>query len=150
MIRFTVIGQPEPAGSKRGFSVGGKVRIVDANRKAAPWKQAVACAGWDAMEGRQPITGPVEASFTFYRVRSAGHYGTGRNAGKLKASAPTAPYTRPDVLKLTRGAEDALSGICYRDDAQIVSERLDKRWGRPARVEIEISEWTVDSPGDED
>lgn len=49
-----------------------------------------------------------------------------------------APATRPDVLKLARCAEDSLTGIVWRDDAQIVEEHLFKYWGEPARVEIEI------------
>jgi len=43
------------------------------------------------------------------------------------------------VLKLARGVEDALSGILYMDDAQIVSERLTKLYGSPARVEITVT-----------
>jgi len=33
---------------------------------------------------------------------------------------------------------DAVSGIVYEDDKQIVSVRGEKRYGYPARVEVEI------------
>jgi Holliday junction resolvase RusA-like endonuclease len=46
---------------------------------------------------------------------------------------------KPDVLKLARAVEDALTGILYRDDAQIVTEVLRKRYGDPPRVEIRLS-----------
>jgi Holliday junction resolvase RusA-like endonuclease len=35
--------------------------------------------------------------------------------------------------------EDALSGVTYRDDAQIVDERLRKHFGEPARVVITLT-----------
>ena len=38
----------------------------------------------------------------------------------------------PDVLKLARGVEDALTGIVWRDDAQIVNESLNKVVGAAA------------------
>src|SRR5207244_637695 len=90
---------------------------------------------------QDPLTGPVVIHFTFYRQRPAAHYGTGRNSGTLKASAPVYPTTRPDALKLARGVEDALTGIVYRDDAQIVEERLFKRYGRPG---CEVKVWRVE------
>jgi len=40
-----------------------------------------------------------------------------------------------------RAVEDALKGVVYVDDAQIVSELLDKRWGEPARVEVVIIDY---------
>jgi predicted short-subunit dehydrogenase-like oxidoreductase (DUF2520 family) len=42
------------------------------------------------------------------------------------------------VLKLARGVEDALTGIVWRDDAQIVVEHLEKRYGSPARCEVRV------------
>lgn len=39
----------------------------------------------------------------------------------------------PDVLKLARGVEDALTGIVWRDDAQIVNESLSKVVVAPPR-----------------
>lgn len=42
------------------------------------------------------------------------------------------------MLKLARAAEDALTGILWRDDAQICDEVIRKRYGEPARVEIEV------------
>jgi Holliday junction resolvase RusA-like endonuclease len=47
----------------------------------------------------------------------------------LKGSAPEWPVARPDALKLARAAEDALTGIVWADDAQIVVERLGKVFG---------------------
>ena len=79
-----------------------------------------------------------------YRPRPSNHFGTGKNAGVRKDSAPYFPIVRPDVLKIARGIEDALTGVIYRDDSQIVDEHLMKRYGEPARVEIIVEEVTDD------
>ena len=42
------------------------------------------------------------------------------------------------MLKLARAVEDAMSGVVYRDDAQVVTEVLRKRYGEPARAEVAI------------
>lgn len=138
MIRFTVYGTAEPAGSKRAFVVGGKARVTDANRKSAPWKQEVASQGAEAMErdGHLMLGGPLAVRFSIYVPRPAGHFGK----KGLLPSARVFPTVKPDLLKLARGLEDALTGICWRDDAQIVTEHLFKLYGEPARVEVQIRE----------
>ena len=135
-LRFIVYGQAEPAGSKR--SVGHR-RIIDANPKAADWKRHVAQHVGAAYDGQELLTGPLSVEMVFYRPRPANHYGTGRNQGVVKKSAPEYPTTRPDCLKLGRGVEDSLTGIIWADDSQIVDEHLSKLYGSPARVEITVT-----------
>jgi Holliday junction resolvase RusA-like endonuclease len=144
MIAFTVLGLPQAAGSKRHVGNG---RIIDSNPKAREWKNMVADAalqetGWslaDVAAGRDPVLldGPLAVRFIFHLPRPKGHFLASRelNAQGRRQYAPT---VRPDVLKLARAVEDALTGVVWRDDAQIVSEWIQKRYGEPARVEIEI------------
>lgn len=136
-IRIVIRGKAEPAGSKTGFVIPGtkRVSIVDANKKAKPWKQGVAADACDQYKG-EPLTCAVDVLMVFTMPRPKGHYGTGRNAQLLKENAPLQPTVAPDVLKLARGVEDALTGIVYRDDAQIVNEALQKRYGETPMVEI--------------
>lgn len=134
-LAFTVHGTPQPAGSKRAFFRGGRAIVVDANKKTRPWKDQVAQIAGEAMAGRQLMRGPLWLILRFYVRRPKGHFGR----KGLLPSAPAHPTTKPDVLKLARGVEDALSGVCYVDDAQIVAEELWKEYG-PERVEIEIRE----------
>lgn len=134
-IAFTVFGQPQTAGSKKGFfNKGlGRVQIVDANPNSRLWKEAVSSAARENYKG-DLLRCPLKVTFTFYTPRPKGHFGT----KGLRPSAPKYPATRPDVLKLSRAVEDALSKVIYEDDSQIVSETLHKRFGEPARVEITI------------
>lgn len=138
-FNLTVYGAAAPAGSKRAVvnPSSGRAFVIDANKNVAAWKREVRQAAGEAFHG-ELYTGPVSVEFTFYRVRPKGHYGTGRNDGVLKASAPAYPTQAPDALKLARGVEDALTGLVYRDDAQIVDEVIRKRYGSPARVELTV------------
>jgi hypothetical protein len=79
-----------------------------------------------------------------YNVGEQGaDYGTGRNANVLKDWAKDAkPTAKPDLLKLGRAVEDAMSGIIYRDDSQIVEEALLKHYGDKPGVDIIIEKIT--------
>jgi len=84
------------------------------------------------------ITGPLYVQLFYGMKRPKSHYGTGRNSGKLKASAPKYPDKKPDIDNFEKFVFDCLSGVVYRDDAQIVSCLHDKRYSENPRVEIEI------------
>lgn len=134
MISFSVFGKPAPAGSKRGFvnrRTGGVI-ITDDSKNSRPWKAMVTDAAVRAMNGRSLLDGPLMLSLKFVLPRPKGHFGK----RGLRSSAPAIPTVKPDLLKLARAVEDALTGICYRDDAQIAREILDKFFGEPARVEV--------------
>ena len=139
MIQLTVYGKAQPAGSKRGFKAkDGGVLIVDANPKSRDWKNAVSSEA-AKLQLRELLDGPLAVRFVFYAPRPKGHFGTGRSIGILKATAPAYPTGRPDALKLSRAVEDALTGVVWRDDSQIVDECIAKRYGEPARVEITVA-----------
>lgn len=145
-LRFscTVFGKPQPAGSKRGFvnpRTGGVI-ITDANKNAKSWQQEVASAAImtkSLIPFDEPIeTGPLSLVLSFFVTRPKGHYGTGRNKGRVRDSAPGLPAVKPDLTKLVRAVEDALTGVVWRDDAQIVFQTVGKFYGLPERCEIKV------------
>jgi Holliday junction resolvase RusA-like endonuclease len=140
-IRFSVLGKAQPAGSKKGFvhPHTKRVVIVDDAKKSRPWKQQVAGAAAEQMDG-DLLAGPLELDITFVLGRPRSHYGTGANSGRVRPSSPAFPITRPDATKLLRAAEDAMQGVIYRDDAQIVDQNVRKRYGSPERCEVVVRE----------
>jgi len=61
--------------------------------------------------------------------RPKSHYGTGKNAGKVKTTAPAACCRLPDLDNVIKAICDACSnGIVYRDDRQIVSVHCERQW----------------------
>lgn len=154
---FVVFGMAQPAGSKQAFvplhpqtkepyrrpNGGVVVSVVDDNKKSRDWKKLVAKTAREEC-GAPLLTGPLKVTMVFYRERPKGHYGV---AGLNKAGREAAyPTIKPDVSKLARGTIDAMSGVMYVDDAQIIEEIAIKRYGSPARAEITISKVLAEQP----
>lgn len=140
-ISFFVPGIPKPAGSKRGFYIEKikRVIITDANKNSKDWKTDVKHEAQAAYKGPL-LECPISVVFRFSMLRPKSHFRTGKNAHLLRDGAPAFPSTKPDALKLARGVEDALTGIIWKDDCQIVSEKLYKRYGDKPGVSIQIEE----------
>ncbi|ASU86193.1 RusA family crossover junction endodeoxyribonuclease [Nocardiopsis gilva YIM 90087] len=91
-----------------------------------PWRQDVRAAAEDALRLEDdphafPLNGPLSVDMVFSVERPKSHFGTGRNAGVLKRSAPPYPASMPDLSKLLRSTEDALTSAgVWRDDARVV------------------------------
>jgi crossover junction endodeoxyribonuclease RusA len=142
MIQFTVYGEPATAGSKRGFynKALGRVIMAPDNKRQKPWMQQVAGTAREAYRG-ELLTGPVRLRVTFNLQRTKGHFGTGKNAGIVKASAPEHHTKKPDLTKLVRAIEDALTGIIWKDDSQVFFQQNIKRYTtRGSHTVIEIEE----------
>lgn len=142
-VEFEVLGRPQPAGSKKAFKHPhtGRIIVTDDAKKSAPWKQQVAGAAAAQLElDGELLRGPLKLEVCFYLARPKGHYGSGRNAGVLKASAPEYPAVKPDTTKLLRAVEDALTGVVWADDAQVVDQAAYKRYGAPERCRVRITQ----------
>ncbi len=143
MIEFWVYGQAVPQGSNRVY----KGRVVGVNPRLGYWREAVARAA--AEKYSAPLfTEAMSLEVIFYRHRPASHYGTGRNAGKLKASAPRFPTTTPDLDKLVRAIDDALTGVLWRNDSQVVKIQSRKFYGEQSRAYIRVD--TIQADKEED
>ncbi len=133
-VEFFVPGKPASAGSKKAFynkELGRSILVPD-DAKARPWTADVKAYAQIAMQGRAAIlAGPVFLRTEFLFARPKGHFGSGGNAGVLKASAPKWSSSRPDVTKILRCLEDALTGIVWHDDAQVAVHVSSKRYANP-------------------
>lgn len=140
-LSFFVAGLPKPAGSKRGFYIAKIKRVVitDACKGSKDWKTDVRHAVQAVYQG-EPWDCPIKLSIAFVMPRPKGHFRTGKNSGKLRESAPCTPIVKPDLLKLARAVEDALTGVLYRDDSLIVDEYLSKSYGLCPGARIELTE----------
>jgi crossover junction endodeoxyribonuclease RusA len=134
-LYIVVHGDPAPQGSKRAFAVRGKggvptgkIAVIESSHdRVKSWRQDVKEAAEKAIGGREmPVfTGPVLVSMVFSLARPKSHYGTGRNATALKASAPHYPVTAKDVSKEARSTEDALTAAgAWKDDQLVVAYEL--------------------------
>lgn len=101
LLSVTVAGHPQAQGSMVA-TAGGGVRNMS-RAKLGQWRASIGWACRSAMR-TQPIEGPVIVTLRF-RLRTA------REGPMTK---------RPDLDKLARAVLDAMAGIVYRDDAQVV------------------------------
>lgn len=145
-VTFTVHGKPSPSGSKKAFrhSKTGKIVVVDTAKGKVKWQTiskrsaatAAKASGWVC------ATGPVELQVEFCFARPKSHYGTGKRSNILKPSAPLCHIQKPDRTKLLRCIEDAFKGVLWKDDSQVISGAVSKRWGKEdcATVTAKIAE----------
>lgn len=162
VVSFTAFGTPAAQGSKVRTKHGG---IRETSKRLTPWRAEIARAAAEAMRKGAPIssttqygtttgfqnnlpliTGPVEVKCWFWFPRPKTQYGTGKNVGTLKNSAPRFYAQAPDIDKLSRAVLDGITGIVVRNDAQVVGLNATKVWGEPARAVIEIRELNSPPP----
>ena len=118
-LEFFVPGLPAPQGSKRAFIVRPKhgqprVALVEMAKDLKPWRAQVALTARQAMlavnrlswHKREALS--VRLEFILPRPKSL-------------AKRVIYPTGRPDLSKLIRGVEDALTGIVWVDDAQVTA-----------------------------
>ena len=122
-VTLVVYGTPGPQGSKRHI---GRGIMIESSDKVKPWRQDVkhaAIAATQTQPDWEILDGPLAVSMVFTFTRPRSHYGTGRNAHLIKESAPARPSGYPDLSKLIRSTEDALTGVVWVDDSRIVEYR---------------------------
>ncbi|MEV4033453.1 RusA family crossover junction endodeoxyribonuclease [Streptomyces umbrinus] len=108
-FQLTVYGTPAPQGSKNRNAHGA---LYESSAAVKPWREAVKFAALDALTHDtqwRPLDEAVRLDVVFTVKRPKHHYGTGRNAGVLKPSAPCFPTGKPDLDKLVRSTQDALT-----------------------------------------
>jgi len=136
MIQFFVPGIPAPQGSKTPWG-------TEANPQTRPWRATLAWYARKSWNARPPMTGPLYLVVEFFFPRPQCHYGTGRNAGRLKLTAPRWKAGKPDGDKLQRAVQDALvDASVILDDACFVAWHGSKEYADQPGVRITVTgEW---------
>ena len=122
MIEIVVYGIPAPQGSKRfvGHAKNGRGIMIESSAKVTPWREAVKWAACGVtLEATSVLSGPisVEMIFTVPKPKSA------------PKTRRTWPDRKPDLSKLVRSTEDALTDAgVWEDDARVVQLLAGKRY----------------------
>lgn len=143
MIAFFVPGIPRPQGSKRlvGWK-SGRPHMIESSRGLADWRRdvtlyAMAAKGANRAEVERIFAEPIALAATFVVPRPESHL---RKDGLLRPGAKRSPTGKPDLSKYLRAIEDAITGVLWRDDAQVVRATVSKRYGAEPGAHIEVSE----------
>ena len=128
-IIFTVMMKAQPQGSMKAFVVGGRAILTSDNAKMKPFRAEVKRMALASITGEAPVFAsqvPVRLVIRFQFVRPA--------------SAKKRPYpsVKPDIDKLQRAVLDALTGVIYKDDSQVVEVTARKSYGLENKTTILI------------
>ena len=125
-----VRGIPAPQGSKTpGVRNDGTPFLRPANSVAlSAWRTAIGGVLQEKWEG-PPLEGAVRVSLNFLSLRP-------RSVSEKKRPYPS---VKPDIDKLCRAALDAMTGIVFKDDAQVVFLEAVKSYAQETGLAIRVS-----------
>lgn len=142
-ISFFVSGVPVPKGSAKAFvnRHTGRATVLQDNReRQKPWASAIHYTALLHFGGVRPSPEAIHITVQFYLPRPKSHY---KKSGELTGKAPTHHTGKPDLDKLVRCVLDALTGVIWVDDSQVMKIDTYKGYESPIvgpGVKIRISE----------
>ena len=133
-IEFTVPGEPVAKGRARAFIRAGKINHYTPPKTVA-YEKLVRLYATQAMHGRQPLTGPVALTVTAYFSIP--------NSWSLKkqreAKHGIIHHTKtPDLDNSIKSVQDAINGIIWVDDCQVIQIQASKRYARDPLVLVTV------------
>lgn len=138
MIKFTVPGEPYGQPRPRFSAANGKVHTynTDESRNYKSYVKMIAQVaaseqGWRFAGNDEGIGVNIYAYMGIPSSKSK----------KFRVSAQKGivrPTKKPDVDNIFKAVSDALNGVLYKDDKQIIHSRVEKYYSDEPRVEVEV------------
>ena len=139
-IEFTVLGNPRAQKRHRTRQLKDKnfsIRYDPCAKEKNDFFRAVQHHAPEVL-----FKGPIRVELVFFLPRPKDHYGTGKNANKLKKTAPEWHIKKPDIDNLVKWILDALSSVFWSDDSIICDLYVAKRYDEKPRTVIVIETLT--------
>jgi Holliday junction resolvase RusA-like endonuclease len=138
-IEFTVPGDPRGKGRPR-FSRVGKFTKTYTDAKTKEYEVKARLFASMAMNGHEPLTTPI-AVFMVINVAIPASYSKKRKEACLLGVEM--PCKKPDIDNIAKGILDAMNGIVYKDDIQVVRLTLHKNYSTDPSVYIMVNEYLL-------
>lgn len=135
MIRLTIPGEPVAQGRPR-FSRRGKYVSTYDPPKSRGYKEYIKQIARQELH-IEPLTGSIRINVKVYR--GIQKYGS-KLTRRKKQDGIIRPTVKPDTDNYYKAVSDALTGILWVDDNQIVEIHVGKWYSDQPRVEIEAEE----------
>lgn len=130
---FTFNIEPAPQLRPRASARGGRVRVYDPP-KVKNFKNLLRSLAVKQYS-RPPLIGPLSVTLTFYRPVQKSISKTER---ERRLSNESKPVVKPDTDNYIKATLDALNGVLWHDDSQIVKIEAEKRYGETGKIVISV------------
>lgn len=134
VIRVVVPGTPRGKARPRATIIRGHARVYTPKVTASE-EGAIRLFANQAMQGRPPLEGPIDLRISAFMPVPPSW------SKRKQASALTGeimPTGRPDVDNIGKLVADGLNAVVMRDDSQVVSFWVCKRYSDQPRIVIEV------------
>ena len=138
-VSFIVPGQPQGKGRPRVGKVAGHVRMFTPP-KTESYEALIALFAHQAMQGRPLIVGPVRVTLRLVCGIPASWSKKKRQQAEQGVIWPT---TKPDVDNVLKAVCDAINGVVWVDDVQVVQLTAGKIYGASPGVQVAVSQIEV-------
>ncbi len=136
MVEFTVLGEAVAQGRPRaGKTRTGRTVLYDP-AKSKNFKEYVKLVA-SQNAPRTLLEGALKVRVVIYRETLKSF---SKRKRELAESRLLRPITKPDLDNHAKSVLDALNGIIYKDDSQIVDLTVSKYYSEKPRVEVRIEE----------
>lgn len=97
--------------------------------------RSVSFSAFDAMGGAAPLTGPLRLT-----VNAVWPWPKSMTEKKRRVAGAHWRTSRPDADNIAKLVGDAMNGVVYADDAQIVSQTVTKQYGLSGATYVLVEE----------
>lgn len=136
-LSITIPGVPVPKGRPKISTFGGHARAYTPS-KTRRYEDLIRLEAGRVMEGRDQLQGPTRVGIRAYMPMPqalARH----KTKGPAAEAGSIRPLTKPDVDNMAK-VIDALNGIVWPDDNQVVELTVEKFYSSRPRLELQAGE----------
>lgn len=138
MIELTIPGEPVAAGRPRFSTAGGFARAYDPP-KSRQYKKYIQTLA-ESVKPAEPLEMPLTVTIKAYMGIPKSKPRKWREAAAIGLQMPT---KKPDADNIARCVTDAVNGVLWRDDSQIVRLTVSKHYSDEPRVEVTITDYKM-------
>lgn len=142
VLAFDVAGEPIMQGSMRSFVDPRTLKVVTKpdDKRLKPWRKRVRAAAQVFMNGRAPV--PRDKALLLGCEFRLDREAVTKTGAKRAGAGLDWPSLGSDQDKLTRAIRDALTGVVYVDDSQIIGAAITDSSGLVVLALPDFKRWT--------
>ncbi len=137
VVTFSVECLPIPKGRPR-FKRAGKFIQTYTPKKTLDFEELLRSRAVEAMGDSEPLDSPLEAFF-YIRLPVPQSYSKKRSKACLEGLE--SPIKRPDIDNYAKSILDAMNGVIFKDDSQVISLHITKRYDLTPGVDMMVLEF---------